>query len=85
MLIFIRTIIWRDCVKRLAVDLFFDPVPDSIDALFVVKSLKDAVTANHEEVKVILQLEYFDFWLADNDILIPTILGAFGLDVSKSA
>lgn len=73
-----------DGVERLAVDLIFDSVPDGIDALLVVEPLEDAVAADHEKVEVILQLEYLDLWLADDDILISTILGAFCLNVAKS-
>ena len=75
---------WRQIVRRLGSDLLVYAVPDCVDAIFVTKSLKDTVASYHEEIKVVLEFETANFWIADDHIRIASILLLFGLNVSES-
>ena len=57
--------------------------PYSVNAVSVGEPLEDAVTANHNVVIVVLDLETFDVWVADNHIWVSTIARTLCLDISK--
>lgn len=58
-------------------------VPNSVDALLVIQTLENTVAADHEEIEVVLELEHLDLWLADDDVLVSTVLGPLGLDIAE--
>ena len=74
----------RQVVWRLGSDLLVYAVPDCVDAVFVTESLKDTVASYHEEIKVVLEFETANFWIADDHIRIASVLLLFGLNVSES-
>lgn len=59
-------------------------IPNSINAVSIIKSLKDAITANHYEVKVVLDLEALDIWVTDDHVWVSSVARPLGFDVSKS-
>lgn len=82
---FIDVALRRDLVVCLCIYLILNTVPDGVDALLVVQTLKDAITADHEEIEVVFQFEHFDLRLAHNDVLISTVLSTLSFDVSEGA
>ena len=65
--------------------MLVNAIPDSVDALLVVKTLKDTITADHEKVEVILQFETANLWVTDDNVRITSILLSLSLDVTESA
>lgn len=65
-------------------NLFSNPVPNSINAVPIVKSLKDSVTTYHNEIKVVLNFKAFDVWITNNDIWVTTITRSLCFNISKS-
>lgn len=65
------------------VDLLRDTVPDGVDAVTIVESFENAIAADHDEVEVVLHLEAFDVWLADDDVRVATVPRPLGFDVAK--
>jgi len=65
------------------INLLGDGVPYLIYAVSVIKSFKNAITTDHDEVEIILYSERFDVWVTDDDIWVATVLGSFGFDVAK--
>ena len=72
-------------IRGLRGDLLVDAAPDCVDALLVVQALEYAVAADHEEIKVVLELETSDFGIANDNVLIATVLLPLGLDVAEGA
>jgi hypothetical protein len=64
-------------------DLFSNSIPNCIDAVSVVKTLKNTVTADHDEVKVVLDFKTLDIWITDNDVWITAIAWSLCFNVSK--
>jgi hypothetical protein len=58
-------------------------LPYSINAVSVGEPLENAVTANHNIVIVVLDLETFDVWVADNHIWVSTIAWTLSFDIAK--
>ena len=58
-------------------------VPDFVNAISVVKSFKYAITADHDEIEVVLHFERGDIWIAHNYVGISSILRSFGFNVSE--
>jgi len=73
----------RKRVDSLLMSLFVNNVPDGFYALFIVELLEYTIAADHEEVKVGLQLENANFRIAHNNVRIATIFGSFGFDIAK--
>ena len=46
-------VVWRQVIRRLGGDLFFDTAPDSIHTILVVEAFENSIAANHEEIEVI--------------------------------
>ena len=65
-------------------DLFVDTFPTHVDAVSVVEPFEDAITTNHDKVKVVLHLEALDVWLAHNHIGIAAIARSLCLNVAES-
>jgi len=72
-----------EVIRCLRDNLLVDTVPNRIDALLVVQTLKDTVASNHEEVKVVLKFETPDFRVANDNVLVSTVLLLFSFDVSE--
>ena len=72
-------------IRGLRGDLLVDAAPDCVDALLVVQALEYAVAADHEEIKVVLELETSDFGIANDNVLIATVPLPLGLDVAEGA
>ena len=66
------------------VDLFSYPVPNGVNAVSVVEALENAIAANHDEVKIVLNLEALDVGVANDDVWIASEPRPLGLDVSES-
>ena len=64
-------------------DLLGNPIPDGINTVPIVQSLKDTIATYHDEIKVVLNFEALNVWIADNNIWISTIARSFGFDVSE--
>jgi len=64
-------------------NLFSNPIPNSINAVSVVKSLKDSITTYHNEIKVVLNFKAFDVWITNNYIWVTTITRSLCFDISK--
>lgn len=73
----------RQVVWSLGSNLLVNSVPNGVNNVSVVKSLKDTIAADHEKVEVIFQFETANFWVANDDIWITSILLSLGLDVSE--
>ena len=63
--------------------MLVNSVPNGVNNVSVVKSLKDTIAADHEKVEVIFQFETANFWVTNDDIWITSILLPLGLDVSE--
>ena len=72
-------------IRGLRGDLLVDAAPDCVDALLVVQALEYAVAADHEEIKVVLELETSDFRITNDNVLIAAVLLPLGLDVAEGA
>lgn len=68
----------------LKINLFRNFVPDDVNAITVVESLKYPIATYHYKVEIVLDFETFDVWLANDDVWIATIFWSFSLNVSKS-
>lgn len=67
----------------LNLDLISNLIPYSIDAISVRQPFEDAVTADHDIIKVILDFEAFNIRVTDNNIWISAIARALGLNVAE--
>ena len=65
------------------VDLFSYSVPNGVNAVPVVEALEDAVAADHDEVKIVLNLEALDVGVANDDVWIASESWPFRLDVAE--
>ena len=76
-------VVRRQVIRRLRSDLLFNPAPDSIHALLVVEPFENSIATDHEEIEVIFQFETANLGVANNHILITSVLLLLSLDVSK--
>jgi len=76
-------ILWRQVIISSWCGLLWDTVPNRLNCLFIIHSFINTVTTNQEEIKVRLQFESLDLWLAHNNIWITTILLSLSLNVTK--
>ena len=58
-------------------------LPYRVYTVTICESFKYTITSNHDEIKVVLDLESFDIWVTDDYIWVSTISGAFGLDITE--
>ena len=79
----LRMVVWRQVVGCFRGDLLFDSPPDGIHALLVVKSFKNSIAPDHEEIEVIFQFETAYLRIADDDVCIATVLLFLGFNVTK--
>jgi hypothetical protein len=63
--------------------LFTNTIPNAVDHLFVAELFKNTVAPDQEEVEVVLKCEHPDFWLANYNINIASILCHLSFDVPK--
>ena len=50
---FVNVALWRYLVVSLCVNLVLDPVPDRVNALFIIQAFKNTIAAYQKKVKVI--------------------------------
>ena len=67
----------------LDVDLFRAVVPNTVNAISIIKSLEYAVAADHYIIKIVLHLKTFDIWITNNYVWIATISWSFRFDITK--
>lgn len=63
--------------------MFSDPVPYGVNTVSVVQPLEDSVTADHDEVEVVLNLEALDVGVAHNHVGVASIPRALCLNISE--
>ena len=66
------------------VNLFSDSVPDGVNAIPVVKSFEYSVATDHYEIKIILDFEAFNVWVAHDDIRITTEARTLCFNITES-
>ena len=61
-------------------------VPDFLTAVLCVQSVKNAITAQQDEVmRVVLNFYVVDLWLCNYDIRVALIFLHFGLSISEGS
>lgn len=63
--------------------MFSNSIPDHVDAVSVVEPFKYSITADHDEIEVILYFKALDIWIANNDVGVSSISWSFGLNVTE--
>lgn len=64
-------------------NLLCNSIPNHVDAIPIVQSLKYSITTNHYEIEVVLNFEWFDIRFTNNHVGVTTVFGSLGFDVSK--
>jgi len=79
------TFIWAFTLTHFIrdLDLFSYAFPNCIDTITIIEAFKDAITANHDKIKVVLNFEALNIGVTHNHIWISSISRTLGLNVSK--